>query len=118
MDSLGMKLRRLRKKERWTLEDVANRLGLKGHSTYSNWEYDRREPDIETIKMLANLYNVPVVFLVGEDTQQENKEGETDEQKLIRESKERMKKAIDDRNITSAEAAKILEEYHSRVIKE
>ncbi|MCD5445402.1 helix-turn-helix transcriptional regulator [Lactobacillus delbrueckii subsp. lactis] len=36
-------------------------------STYANYEYGRREPDMETIKKLAKLYNVTVDYLVGND---------------------------------------------------
>jgi transcriptional regulator with XRE-family HTH domain len=64
VDTLGQKLRKLRKSKKWTLGEVAKKLGLKGHSTYSNWEYDRREPDLETIARIAELYDVDPNYLM------------------------------------------------------
>ena len=33
--------------------------------TYANYEYGRREPDFETTKKLANLFNVSTDYLLG-----------------------------------------------------
>lgn len=63
--TLGKRLRVERLKRQWTLEDMKNKLGLKGHSTYSNYEYDKREPDNETLVKLANLFDVSLDYLLG-----------------------------------------------------
>lgn len=63
--TLGTRLRAERLKRRWTLEDMKKKIGAKGHSTYSNYEYDRREPDNETLVKLANLFEVSVDYLLG-----------------------------------------------------
>lgn len=63
--TLGKRLRAERLKRQWTLEDMKNKLGLKGHSTYSNYEYDKREPDNETLVKLANLFDVSLDYLLG-----------------------------------------------------
>lgn len=65
MKTLGSRLKELRGKRRWTLNEVAAKLGLRGHSTYSNWEYDRTEPDTEMLTRIAELYGVTVDWLTG-----------------------------------------------------
>ncbi|WP_181438666.1 helix-turn-helix domain-containing protein [Paenibacillus sambharensis] len=65
MSTLGNKLKQLRREKRWTLAEVAEKLGLRGHSTYSNWEYDRTQPDAEMIAKLSKVYSVSTDFLLG-----------------------------------------------------
>ncbi|WHY76107.1 helix-turn-helix transcriptional regulator [Neobacillus sp. WH10] len=62
--TLGKILKDLRTKNRWTLKEVAQKLGLSGHSTYSNWEYGRTEPDVEMLKKIAILYDVDLKYLL------------------------------------------------------
>lgn len=62
--TIGQRMKALRKERRWTLKEVANKLGLSGHSTYSNWEYGRTEPDIDMIKKIAEIYDVEVKYLL------------------------------------------------------
>lgn len=63
--TLGERLKELRNSRRWTLEEVAQKLQLKGHSTYSNWEYNRTQPDAEMLTRIARLYNVSVDYIVN-----------------------------------------------------
>lgn len=65
---LGNKLRELRKQRGWTLQYLANSLGLKGFSTYSNWEYGRSTPDLDILKKIADLYEVPLDYLANHDS--------------------------------------------------
>lgn len=67
MSTLGKRLKRLRNSKRWTLVEVSEKLGLRGHSTYSNWEYDRAQPDAEMLAKLAQLFGVTSDFLIGKD---------------------------------------------------
>lgn len=67
--TLGERLKKLRKEKRWTLKEVAAKLGLSGHSTYSNWEYDRTEPDVEMLKKIADMYDVEVSYLLTGTTE-------------------------------------------------
>ncbi|MFY0760238.1 helix-turn-helix transcriptional regulator [Metabacillus dongyingensis] len=62
--SLGERLKTLRKRNRWTLKEVAAKLKLSGHSTYSNWEYGRTEPDLDMLKNIAEMYEVTVEYLM------------------------------------------------------
>lgn len=62
--TLGQRLKKLRNSKRWTLKEVADKLGLSGHSTYSNWEYERTEPDLEMLNRIAEIYDVDVKYLL------------------------------------------------------
>ena len=64
MTVLSERLVSLREQKGWTKTRVANAIKTPV-STYANYEYGRREPDIETIKQLANLYNVSADYLLG-----------------------------------------------------
>ncbi|MBC2012347.1 helix-turn-helix transcriptional regulator [Listeria marthii] len=65
MDTLPEKLEYLRNRKGWSKVEVAKRLGMKASSTYSNWEYGNREPDLDTLKRIADLYDVSVDYLLG-----------------------------------------------------
>lgn len=58
--SFGSRLRKLRKSRKWTLKDVSAKLQLRGFSTYSNWEYDRTQPDAEMLVRIASIYDITV----------------------------------------------------------
>jgi transcriptional regulator with XRE-family HTH domain len=55
----GQKLRDLRKIEGWTQEEVAKKLGI-SKQTYSHYENENRKPGLETIKKLAQVYQVDI----------------------------------------------------------
>lgn len=57
MTKLSDRLLYLRKREGYTQDDVAKRLGL-SRSAVSMYEIGQREPDLETLEMFADLYNV------------------------------------------------------------
>lgn len=54
----------LRKKNNYTLADVAKVLGV-GTNTISRYETGKREPKIETWNKLASFFNVPTSYLMG-----------------------------------------------------
>ncbi len=54
-----------------TLKEVADKLGLKGHSTYSNWEYGFREPSIDDLQALSTIFEVSIDYLTGKTDQRE-----------------------------------------------
>ena len=47
-----------------TQEKVADQLKI-AKNTLSQWENEKREPDIKTLKSLANIYNCSVDYLLG-----------------------------------------------------
>lgn len=65
MSTLGERLRREREKLGWSQVYVSKQLGLKRSSTYANWEYNLREPDLDMINKLATLFDVSPSDLTG-----------------------------------------------------
>lgn len=64
-------LKILRQQHNYTLQQVADGINVNA-STYKNYEYGRREPDLETISKIADFYNVTTDFLLGRDPAQTN----------------------------------------------
>ncbi|WP_158738660.1 helix-turn-helix domain-containing protein [Alteribacillus sp. YIM 98480] len=60
----GERARNLRDKKGKTQEDVANAVGL-SRARYSHYENGRVEPDIETIRKLADYYECTTDYLMG-----------------------------------------------------
>lgn len=58
----GEKLKKLRGKR--TQEDIAKLCGV-SRAVYSHWENGRNDPDIESVKKLAKIYNVSTDYLLG-----------------------------------------------------
>ncbi|PZG35004.1 transcriptional regulator [Listeria ivanovii] len=68
MPNLSNRLTLLREKQGWSKAETARRLGLKAPSTYGNWEYGIREPDLEMVTKIATLYDVSVDYLLGQQS--------------------------------------------------
>lgn len=68
MNTMTLRLKELREQRAWTKTETAKRLSV-GTSTYSNWEYGLREPDIDRLSQLADLYGVTVDYLLGRSDQ-------------------------------------------------
>lgn len=64
--SLGERLAYEREKRRWSQEYVAGRVGI-SNAVLSNYERDKRDPDTDTLKRLANLYGVSTDYLLGNE---------------------------------------------------
>ncbi|MPW26432.1 helix-turn-helix domain-containing protein [Alkalibaculum sp. M08DMB] len=45
-------------------EEISEQLGI-SRARYSHYETDRREPDIETLKLLSDFYKVSIDYLLG-----------------------------------------------------
>jgi transcriptional regulator with XRE-family HTH domain len=65
MTTLGEKLTALRERKGWTKTFVAKKLGIKTLSTYANYEYGIREPDMETLGRIADIYDISLDELLG-----------------------------------------------------
>lgn len=59
-------MRKLREKSNYTQEQVAKKIGV-STSTIGMYEQNRRQCDNDTLKALANFYNVTVDYLLGND---------------------------------------------------
>lgn len=66
--NLGKKLRDLRKARKLTQQDIADRFQVT-RGTVSNWEIQRREPDLKTLEKLAAFYNVSLDYFAAEKTE-------------------------------------------------
>ena len=60
------KIRYLRKHQELTQAEVADGIDIL-QSTYSNYEQGTREPDFETLKKLANFFDVSIDYLLEND---------------------------------------------------
>lgn len=56
-NSIGYKLKTLRKGQKLTQQYVADKVGIT-RATLSNYEIDRRTPDLKTLRKLAECYGV------------------------------------------------------------
>lgn len=72
MTAFSERLISLREARGWSKTYVANHLGLKNMQTYANYEYGRREPDLETTSKLAELFGVSVDYLLGRPEKNDN----------------------------------------------
>lgn len=64
--SLGSRIKSKRKELKMTQAEVAALLGI-DNTTISKWESDTYEPDVETLKQLANIFNTTTDFLTGKN---------------------------------------------------
>lgn len=61
MNTIGKQLKTLRKSQRMTQQAVADKVGIT-RATLSNYEIDRRTPDLKTLRKLAECYGVSLDF--------------------------------------------------------
>ncbi len=64
MNVLAERIKQLRKQKSLTQTDLANVLGI-GKSAVSNYETGYSVPDVETLKLIANYFNVSADYLLG-----------------------------------------------------
>lgn len=63
---LGVRIKTGRMSRNMTQADLAEALGV-APSTVGMWEQGRREPDLDSIEALADIYNVPMSFFIEQD---------------------------------------------------
>lgn len=61
---VGKNIRKLRFKYELTQEELANRLGV-SRGALSNYEKEKREPDIDMLIKMADTFKVSIDELVG-----------------------------------------------------
>ncbi len=61
---LGERLNKLRRNKGLTLKELGDILNL-GESTLSMYENDKRSPDYETLKRIADFFDVSLDYLLG-----------------------------------------------------
>lgn len=67
---IGLRIRTMRKSRDMTQEDLGNSLGQSA-SSITMYETGRREPDFETLEALADIFNVPLAYLVSDNSSTE-----------------------------------------------
>lgn len=67
MSDFSKRLAYLRESHGWTKTRVAKSLGM-SLQKYANYEYGRREPDLETIARIAAFYDVSTDYLLGRES--------------------------------------------------
>ena len=63
-----MKLKELRKQKNLTQTEIAKILNM-AQTTYAGYELGQREPTIDTLKKIADFYNVSLDYLCEHETQ-------------------------------------------------
>lgn len=66
MEIFSHRIKILRESKGYTQKQVAEMLGYT-QSYYSKFEYNQREPNLETVLMIAEIYDCSVDFLLGRD---------------------------------------------------
>ena len=64
VSEISERITALREQRGWSKTYVAKKLGL-NLSTYANYEYGNREPDISTLQKIADLFNVTTDYLIN-----------------------------------------------------
>ena len=64
MDFLGDRIRYLRESAGLKQKDMASKFSL-NENTWSQYETNKRTPDIETIKKIAQFFNVSIDYLMN-----------------------------------------------------
>jgi len=77
---LAIRLVSLRKKHKFTHQDMAEKLGIT-RQAYSNYENGKREPDYDTLEKIADIFKVNIDYLLGrtDDPSLVDSKNETDE---------------------------------------
>lgn len=69
-EQVGLRIKELRKQSGYTLEELGERLGMKGHSVW-RLETGRRTPSLELLEQLADVFGVtPASFLSNDQISQ------------------------------------------------
>lgn len=68
----GERLTKLRKEQRWTLDDFSENFGI-NRSTYAGYERENRQPPIEFLVKISDFYNVSVDYILGISNDREPK---------------------------------------------
>ncbi len=100
--SLGEKIRKLRLSKDITQKELADQLNV-SFQTVSKWENNINEPDLASLKKIANIFNCPIDFFFEDDEEKINnslevisKENESKEVK--EETKEEIKEEVKKEN--------------------
>lgn len=102
---LNENLRRLRKERKLTQADISKHLGIP-RTTYAGYENGSRNPDPETLQLLADFHDVSVDYLLGRE--EKLPQEKIDWEKLDPEHAKRVKILIEMYEKASPEGKKLM----------
>lgn len=70
-NTVGQNIKQLRKSFDLTQEQLSERTGL-SRGQIKNWETDRHEPDLESLKVLASFFNTSTDALLNFENRKED----------------------------------------------
>ena len=80
--SIGDKIKMLRKQKNWNQTELGERLGVKTNAV-SKWECGRVEDiPMSKVKMMASLFEVPISYLIDEDSPASEDRGVIDDEDI------------------------------------
>lgn len=100
---IGSKVRELRREKMWNQRDLANAMGMSGH-TISLWETGRMRPSKNAIKEMAKLFDVPVEYLTN-DGAGKSKDGSAELAALLKVAENEIKQLKDEKEKLIIEVA-------------
>lgn len=77
MTILSKNIRYLRKKNEWSQDYIADKLGYKSYTTIQKWEMGTSEPPLKKTRELADLFNVEIDDLTNKDLESPYQEEKT-----------------------------------------
>lgn len=118
MDNLGIKLRELRLKSNKTQQEVANILCI-NRVTYTQYESNKRSPQPDMLKKIADLFNVSLDELLGRtiaNSTTKDKLTPCDEQQIA-DDLEKMLADLDNQNSLAAMGGTVEDEEDRELLK-
>lgn len=76
METIGIKIKRLRDKKKWTQQDLADKIGV-SYTTVSLYESDARKPSFKALSRIAEAFDVTLAFFLNGDFDQINVDEDT-----------------------------------------
>ncbi|AQY50974.1 helix-turn-helix transcriptional regulator [Listeria weihenstephanensis] len=113
MPKLNNRLTVLREEKGWSKAETARRLGLNATSTYGNWEYGIREPDIDMLRHISIIFDVSVDYLIGQRNDSDYKPSEIEKRPDIANKLEDIRESLRFENDLQLDKKML----HSEVIK-
>jgi transcriptional regulator with XRE-family HTH domain len=74
---IGTRVRALRKERDWKQQTLTEMIGAKSHTTISEVENGHRMPSSATLRALADVFDVPVDYLLGKTASEDSSAPET-----------------------------------------
>lgn len=116
MDSLGCKLKDLRKSHNLTMEQLADKINTKydtkiNKGMLSKWENNLGEPSLENMRVLSNFYNVSLDYLLNI----ENKQIHIDNTNNKLNFGDKIREARKSKKLTQRQFAELIDAKHNSV---